>query len=185
MNVNVQVPHPPDLQTLISLFYESGDQLGQFWEQATTSIPQPHQQLLVHDKHMTVTLEAYHSTPVTVEVLDVRKDKECYSRRSLLRRDTDQRIVQLGIVRLHVGFLDPPVRDEIFAEKIPLGRILIEHNVLRTVELCRVYRVACGNDLAKIFGVAPDVATYGRTALIHCNGEPAVELLEIVAPSHD
>jgi hypothetical protein len=24
--------------------------------------------------------------------------------------------------------------------------------------------------------------TYGRTALIHCNQEPAIELLEIVAP---
>jgi hypothetical protein len=48
-----------------------------------------------------------------------------------------------------------------------------------------LYRVECGEDLAKIFGVAPGVPTYGRTALIHCNGEPAVELLEIVAPTHD
>jgi hypothetical protein len=93
-------------------------------------------------------------------------------------------VVQLGIVRLHVGFLDPPVRDEIFAEQVPLGRILISHNVLRTVELCGLYRVECGDDLADIFGAAPGVPTYGRTALIHCNGEPAVELLEIVAPTH-
>ena len=153
MNVNVHAPNPPDLQTLISLFYESSDQLGEFDEQNGPSIPQPHRQLLAHDKHMTVTFEAYHSTPVTVEVLDVRKDTECYSRRSLLRRQTDQTVVQLGIVRLHVGFLDPPVRDEIIAEQTPLGRILIQHNVLRTVELCGLYRVECGDDLANIFGV--------------------------------
>jgi chorismate-pyruvate lyase len=185
MNVNVHAPHPPDLQTLISLFYESSKQLGEFTEQTGASIPQPHQQLLAHDKHMTVTLEAYHSTPVAVEVLDVRKDSKYYSRRSLLRRQVDQAIVQLGIVLLHVEFLAAPVRDEIVAEQIPLGRILIQHNVLRTVELCRLYRVECGEDLANIFGVAPGVATYGRTALIHCNGEPAVQLLEIVAPTHD
>jgi len=29
---------------------------------------------------------------------------------------------------------------------------------------------------------APGQTTYGRTALIYCNGEPAVELLEIVTP---
>lgn len=184
MNVH-HAPNPPDLQTLIGLFYESRDQLGEFTEQAVPSIPQPHQQLLAHNHHMTVTLEAYHSTPVTVEVLNVRKDSKRYSRRSLLRRQSDQRIVQLGIVRLHIEFLDPPVRDEIIAEQIPLGRILIQHNVLRTVELCGLYRVECGEDLANIFGVAPGVATYGRTALIHCNDEPAVELLEIVAPTHD
>jgi hypothetical protein len=28
----------------------------------------------------------------------------------------------------------------------------------------------------------PVQITYGRTAIIHCDGEPAVELLEIVTP---
>jgi hypothetical protein len=28
----------------------------------------------------------------------------------------------------------------------------------------------------------PGVATYGRTALIHVDGEPVVQLIEIVAP---
>ena len=40
-----------------------------------------------------------------------------------------------------------------------------------------------GEDLAAIFGVTPGSVTYGRTALIYCNGKPAVELLEIVAPA--
>jgi hypothetical protein len=33
-----------------------------------------------------------------------------------------------------------------------------------------------------LLGVPEGTTTFGRTAMIHCNGEPAVELLEIVAP---
>jgi hypothetical protein len=33
-----------------------------------------------------------------------------------------------------------------------------------------------------MFDIGPADTTYGRTAVIDCNGEPAVELLEIVTP---
>jgi hypothetical protein len=33
-----------------------------------------------------------------------------------------------------------------------------------------------------MFGLAKPQTVYGRTALIYCNGEPAIELLEIVTP---
>jgi hypothetical protein len=32
------------------------------------------------------------------------------------------------------------------------------------------------------FGLTEPKTTYGRLAIIHCDGKPAVELLEIVAP---
>jgi hypothetical protein len=32
------------------------------------------------------------------------------------------------------------------------------------------------------FGLSEPRETYGRLALIHCDGKPAIELLEIVAP---
>jgi hypothetical protein len=32
------------------------------------------------------------------------------------------------------------------------------------------------------FGLTEPVRTYGRLAIIHCDEQPAVELLEIVAP---
>jgi chorismate-pyruvate lyase len=138
--------------------------------------------MLHHEHHMTVTLEAQHASPVTVSVLDVRRDQGVYSRRILLCRESDGAVVQFGIVRLNLEVLDPATRREIEGEQTPLGRVLIDHNVLREIELHQLYRVACGHDLADHFGVAPGTPTYGRTALIYCNGEPAVELLEIIAP---
>jgi hypothetical protein len=54
--------------------------------------------------------------------------------------------------------------------------------VLREVELLKVWRVHCGSALSRMFQVSPETITYGRTAMIHCDSEPAIELLEIVAP---
>ena len=42
--------------------------------------------------------------------------------------------------------------------------------------------VTPGPDLCRLLGLAQPQTTYGRTAFIYCDGYPAVELLEIVAP---
>ena len=60
--------------------------------------------------------------------------------------------------------------------------MLIERQILREVELFDLFRIACGPTLAELLEVPHGTLTYGRTALIHCNQEPAIELLEIVAP---
>ncbi|MFP6648465.1 MAG: hypothetical protein VB817_03330, partial [Pirellulaceae bacterium] len=108
-----------------------------------------------------------------------------YARKILLRRQADNQVVQFGIVRLDVRFLDQAVRDEIASQQTPLGRILIEHDVLREVQLVALWRIQAGSDLADFFGISPLAEVFGRTALIYCNGEPVVELLEILAPVPD
>jgi hypothetical protein len=54
--------------------------------------------------------------------------------------------------------------------------------VLREIELVALWRVSPGPDLCQLFGLPEPENVYGRTAIIHCNGAPAVELLEIVTP---
>jgi hypothetical protein len=85
-------------------------------------------------------------------------------------------------VRLNFEYLSPEVQRRIEIQSTPLGRILIEHNVLREIELVSLWRVSPGPDLCQLFGLEGPEITYGRTAIIHCNGSPAVELLEIVTP---
>ncbi len=170
----------PDLHTLVELFYPSVDDLADFTEVTESKLPQPYRRLLVHDSHMTVTVEAHHGCPVDVHVLDVHQTPTHYSRKILLTRQSDNRVVQFGIVRLNLDYLGPDVRREIESQQAPLGRILIEHDVLRTVKLLSLWRVAAGGKLGKLFGLDKPAVTYGRTALIYCNGIPAVELLEIV-----
>jgi hypothetical protein len=156
--------------------------LGEFEELAGGSLPTPYRDLLDHHAHMTVTVERFHGGPVDVQVLDVHTTKTHYSRKITLTRQSDGGVVQFGLVRLCLDFLDPPVRAEIEAKTTPLGRVLIKHNVLREVQLISLWKVAAGEDLAKLFACDIGTVCYGRTALIYCNGVPAVELLEIVAP---
>ena len=74
------------------------------------------------------------------------------------------------------------MREEILSGQTPLGRILIEHNVLRRIEPTSFLRVMPGAAMMAWFGLAEARTTYGRQAPIHCDNKPAIELVEIVAP---
>jgi chorismate-pyruvate lyase len=74
------------------------------------------------------------------------------------------------------------VRAEIVSETTPLGRILINHNVLRRIEPTDYLRVTPGPEMMEWFGLKTPEPAYGRLALIHCDGKPAIELVEIMAP---
>ncbi|MCA9132089.1 MAG: hypothetical protein KDA45_03010 [Planctomycetales bacterium] len=175
-------PHTAELDELIGLFFAQQSDLGQFTHCASEDCPAAYRQMLDHEAHMTVTVERRHGAQVDVEVLATHSTPRHYMRKIILRRQSDRRVVLFGIVRLALAALQPQVRDEILARKIPLGRVLILHNVLRQVQLNSLWQVDCGEELARLFEVPTGHQTYGRTALIYCDGEPAVELLEIVAP---
>ena len=172
----------PDLETLAGLFYASLAELGRFEEVASRQLERDYRMLLAHDSHMTVTVERFHNGPVDVRVLDSKLSGSHYARKILLARHGDGGVVQFGIMRLNFSCVSPAVRREVESRAIPLGRILIQHNVLREVHLTKLWRVTPGEELRGMFKMAPGQVTYGRTAIIDCDGEPAVELLEIVAP---
>jgi chorismate-pyruvate lyase len=167
---------------LIGVFYQDPSLLGDFQQISPSSVPENYRVLLDHTNHMTVTVEAHYGDRVDVEVLRSEIVGESYRREILLRTHRDRCVVQYGIVRLNLRFLSELPRAEILKQQKPLGRVLIEHNVLREIELFDLIRVECGQVLSNLFGVSPGTVTYGRTALLYCDEEPAIELLEIVAP---
>lgn len=169
----------PDLQSLVQLFYDDIADLGKFSEIQPEALPQPYRSLLAHTSHMTVAMEEHHGCKVDVQVLDRKSTANHYSRKITLSRQSDGQIVQFGIVRLGTALLNEKVRTEIESETIPLGRVLIENQVLRTVKLMTTWKIAPGDSL-KTHSASPNLETcYGRTALIYTDGIPAVELLEI------
>lgn len=173
---------PPDLSVLVDLFYPNLSALGEFQESDASGIPAPFRGLLAHDAHMTVTVEAFFRDTVDVAVLQSHHTPTHYSRKILLSTRRGQLPVLFGLVRLNLGFLAPDVRAEIESERVPLGRVLIEHNVMRNVRLLSLWQIEPGAELKRLFGLADSQRCFGRTALIYCNGVPAVELLEIVTP---
>jgi chorismate-pyruvate lyase len=174
----------PDLHPLLHLFPHAARGEGTRYEKVPSAeVPPPYYGLLVHEHHMTVTVEAFHGDQVDVRILNRRLDGDTYARQILLALHGSGRIVQYGVVRIHLRYCSPEVRGEILAGQTPLGRILIQHDVLRRIEPKIYLRVVPGKALMGWFGVAQPQTTYGRLALIHCNEQPAIELLEIVAPS--
>jgi chorismate-pyruvate lyase len=172
----------PALDYLASLFYDDLAALGAFEEVLVEAMPEPYRKLLAHHEHMTVSVEKHFGCPVDVEVLTSQKSGDYYARKIILHRQTDGRVVLFGIPRLNLRLVSDEVRHEILSENKPLGRVLIDHNVLREVQLASLYRVTPGAELCRLFAVPAPLATYARTAFIYCDGYPAVELLEIVAP---
>jgi len=172
----------PDLRALFALF-PPGDDAPQFEFIPGEQVPEPYHSLLVHEHHMTVTVEEYHGDLVRTVILARHVDGEMYARKILLALEKSGRIVQFGIVRVNLALCSPPVRAEIVAGQTPFGRILIRHNVLRRIEPTRYFHVSSWLPMKEWFAPAEPAPTYGRLAIIHCDERPAVELVEIVAPA--
>lgn len=171
-----------ELNKLTSLFPGGAELFDRIEHIPAALTPEPFKHLLVHEHHMTVTMEEFHRTPVVVKVLDRQQAGNIYSRKILLERSDNRAVVQFGIFRFDLSVVLPAVRDEILSEKTPLGRILINYNVLRHIDLGAILLMACGPGLAPLFGCRRGATTYGRLATIFCNQRPAVDLLEVAAP---
>jgi len=170
-----------ELEQLVGLFYQDVNDLGAFQQVEADQLSTVGRSLLAHDQHMTVTVEKRHQCSVDVVVMETRTDENHYSRKILLTRQSDGCVVQFGIVRINKAYLTKVVQDEIEKLETPLGRILINHDVLRTVKLLSLLKIECGEELANMLGLETGSLCYGRTALIYCNGSPAIELLEVVS----
>jgi len=182
-DTNNQKNNQVSLASLLAIFYLEPSDLATFTKQSANQLPDCYQRLLNHSSHMTVTVEDFYNDNLDVQVLRSLTSEKHYCREILLSTRRDSKVVQYGIVRLKLDLISEPARSEILAESKPLGRVLIEREILREVQLFDLYQIACGPKLAGFFRVPQQTQTYGRTALIHCDREPAIELLEIVAPT--
>ena len=174
----------PTLDQLYNLFPHSTErpEPETTVEVPTGDLPQPYYRLLVHSHHMTVTVEDYYRSRVDVRVLASRRGGNEYARKILLSAHDTGRVVQFGLVRINLGVCPEPVRNEILEGKTPLGRVLIQHNMLRRIEPVAFLRVSLAREMADWFGAEPGTTTFGRLGVIYTGDRPAVEVLEILAP---
>ena len=171
-----------ELNALTSLFNDGQLLIGKAEHVPAAILPKPYKQMLAHDQHMTVTMEDYHRTAVDLEIIDRRLDDDLYARKIVLTKTGIGIPVQFGIVRFNFQYVTTAVRDEIVKGETPLGRILINHNVLRHIDPGALLRITAGPALAEYLQMPAGSVTYGRLATIFCNQQPAVDLLEIPAP---
>lgn len=172
-----------DANALLALFYSQPTDACTAARVSRDSVPAPYDRLLVHEDHMTVTVESFHDSLVDVQVLAEKKTDNFYARKILLTRQSDDAVVQFGIVRLNRNLLPTSARDAIEAGNVPLGRILIEQGLLRHVQLLDIWKCDTHGEVQKLLQLDAPTTTYGRTAIIHIDSQPVIELLEIVTPA--
>lgn len=172
---------PPSVESLYSAFPGTEDR-PEFEPIHPAKIPDPYRHLLVHTHHMTVTVEAFYGQAVDVRVLDARLVGGTYCRKIVLVLRDSGEVVQFGAVRVHLAVLPPRVGHEIIEGETPLGRVLIQNDVLRHIEPGAYFRVTPCRQLCNWFELPAPVACYGRTGTIFAGSQPAVEVLEILAP---
>jgi chorismate-pyruvate lyase len=171
----------PGLRELFEVFaHLEPIDIPEFQVVAPEHVPQPYRDLLVHEHHMTVTVERFHGRPVELRVLSQRTQGHHYSRMILLALQGTGDVVQFGIVRIDLDRCSPVVRAEVLAGEKPLGRILIEHDVLRHIDPTCFVRITPTRQMLQWFGLAESGPLWGRTATIHCDGQRAIDLLEVV-----
>ena len=172
---------PPSVESLYAAF-PGADDRPDFEGIRPAAMPEPFRGLLVHTHHMTVTVEAFYGQPVNVRVLDFRLDGETYCRKILLTLRETGEVVQFGLVRVHLKALSDAVREEILGGHTPLGRVLIQNDVLRHIKPGGYYRVTPCQQLCDWFGLTEPTTCYGRLGTIFADHQPAVEVVEILAP---
>lgn len=129
---------------------------------------------------MTLRLREHFGQDVDLHVLSSSQDGDIYQRRITLTLDGTARVVEVGLVRIDLGYTSDSVRAAILDRKMPLGDVLIRANVLRRIEPKWYYRFAEDCPLLADFGEAQPQSAYGRLGTIYCDEQPAIELLEIV-----
>jgi chorismate-pyruvate lyase len=149
-------------------------------EVAPEQMPEAYRRLLVHENHMTATLQEHFRSRLDLYVLEHRDEGDLYSRRIYLARPKSTDAVELGVVRLDLRCIPEPARSEILARRAPLGAILMRHNIRRRVEPRWFLVFPAGSAVLRWFGLTRQGPFYGRLATIYCDDEPAIEVLEIV-----
>jgi hypothetical protein len=178
-----QSPHAAAVEDLASLcvgFFGLSDWLTNCEALTPDQLPLEIRRLLVHNEHMTATLKRHYNCPVGLRVLDHRADGDVYRRKILLTVDEGRRIVEFGIVRMSLGSLDEAARREILSRQTPLGEVFVRFEVLTKVEPRWFLRFPENTPVVQYFGPSVSEA-FGRIGVIHCNGDPTIELLEVVA----
>lgn len=170
-----------ELKSLTSLFSNDKKLIEKAEHVPAALVPEPYKTLLAHDRHMTVTMEKHYDCSVDVRILDRVETDQYYCRKILLTKSGTEEVVQFGIVKFDFQYVTEAVKNEIIKGEIPLGRILINHNVLRHIDLGAILKITAGLGLAEHLKMEPGETIYGRLATIFCNGQPAVDLLEIAA----
>ena len=147
-------------------------------------VPEPYRTLLVHDRDMTPTLEAYHGADLHLEVLRSYLRGEHYYREVVLHLEGNEQPVEFGANRINLNLFTCTARRLILEEYVPLGRILKDFNIRHANHPKPFLRVAPDELIGQSLGLSGSPILYGRhNSMLDPQGRVLSEVVEILPPT--
>lgn len=150
---------------------------------AGAEMPEPYRTLLVHERDMTPTLEAWFYSDIHIEVWGREQRGNLYFREVLLRLDRDLRPVEFGANQIHLDRFAPEVRRLILDEYLPLGHILKMRDVPHRGQPLGFFAVESDALLNRAFRLRDSRILYGRRNVLRDPEDRVLsEIVEILPP---
>jgi chorismate-pyruvate lyase len=150
-------------------------------------VPEPFRRLLVHERDMTSTLEAFLGQALSLEVLETRVEGDCLSREVVLTGERDGVPAEFGAIRIHLDRLpEPEARSRVVEGQRPLGRILRDLAIEHRCRPVSFFHVDTDDVMRSALALRGDGPLYGRHNLLFGAGEALMaEVTEILPPFTD
>lgn len=149
-----------------------------------TLVPQPYYQLLVHDGDMTPTLEDFHGATIHLKVLRREKRNNIYLREVVLLTDERNSPVEFGAIKIFLELFPTAARNDILAERLPLGTILGKYKIIHTSRPKGFLRIESDAFINRALALTGKHTLYGRrNTLSNPEGHPLAEIVEILPPA--
>jgi chorismate-pyruvate lyase len=147
---------------------------------APDTIPQPYRSLLVHQRDMTLTLEAHFGGRVVLRPLTTFTSGPWYYRRVLLAQEYSGRPVEMGAIRIRLAALPRKVQAEIRRNRIPLGRILRDGGLDFTSMPREFFAVVPNPEMMGVFWMREPRTLYGRRTEVLLDGRAIGDIVEVL-----
>jgi hypothetical protein len=147
---------------------------------APDRIPQPYQSLLVHQRDMTLTLEAHFGGRVALRPLATFTVGPWYYRRVLLAQEYSGRPVEMGAIRMKLAALPRKVQADIRRNQVPLGRLLRDAGVDFTSMPREFFAVVPNPEMMGVFWMREPRTLYGRRTEVLLDGRAIGDIVEVL-----
>lgn len=174
---------PRQLDPLAEAYSRRGIRLPSIERVEGPAIPQPYRDLLVHQRDMTPTLEAFHGEPVRLRVVSRDTSSGILFREIVLVSSESAEPVEFGAIRIRLDGFGKSAQELIVEGLVPLGTILKRENIPHRSDPQRYFRVEPDQVVAQALELEGREPLYGRQNLISGrSGRVLAEMVEILPP---
>jgi hypothetical protein len=143
-------------------------------------IPPPYRSLLVHERDMTLTLEAHYGGRVALRALSTFSKGRSYFRRVLLVQEYSGRPAEMGAIRIDIDVFEPRLRARILRNQVPLGRVLRDGGVDYRSRPRVFLSIIPNSEMMGVFWMREPRPLWGRQTEVTVGGKKIGDIVEIL-----